>query len=124
MKRVRSLRSDLTYFKQLVGAGFDGIAAARHELDRPVFTPSLQRAAWTPAVLGGTVGALTARLIGKDKRASGIAIGGLVGTMCGVGAALAWTSRDFTRPAARNAFRRVNSARDAHWLELNPIDYA
>jgi hypothetical protein len=63
-------------------------------------------------------------MIGKDKRASGMAIGGLVGTMCGVGAALAWASRDFTGPAARKAFRRINTARDAHWLELNPIDYA
>ena len=124
MKPVRSLRSDLTYFKQLVGAGLDGIVAARLEMNGPLFTPPLQTVAWTPAAVGATIGALGARLIGKEKRASGVAIGSLVGSICGFGAALAWASRDFTGPAARKALRHVNTARDAHWLELNPIDYA
>jgi len=123
MKPVRSLRSDLTYSRQLVRAGLDGIAAARQELDGP-FTPRLQIAAWAPAAVGATIGALGTRWIGKDNRASGVAIGGLVGSVCGLGAALAWASRDIAGPAVRKIFRRINTARDAHWLELNPIDYA
>ena len=118
------MSSDFTYFKQLVGAGLNGIAAARQESHGRVFTPSLQTIAWTPAAIGATVGALGARLVRRDKSASGVAIGGLIGSLFGFGAALAWASRDFTGPAARKTLRGVNAVRDAHWLETHPITYA
>jgi hypothetical protein len=124
MKPVRSLRSDMAYVKQLVGAGFDGIAAARLETAGRIFVPPLQTVVWTPAAIGATMGALSTRMIAKNKSASGVAVGGLIGSVFGFGAALAWSSRHFTRPAARHTIRRVNAARDAHWLESHPIDYA
>ena len=115
---------DFTYTRQLVGAGMDAIAAARQESIGPIFRPPLQTVAWTPTAIGATIGALGTRLIRRDKGASGVAIGGLIGSMFGFGAALAWASRDFTGPAARKTLRGVNSVRDAHWLETHPITYA
>ena len=124
MEAVRSLRSDLTYCKRLLGAGWNGIAAARKQADRPLFSPPLQSVVWTPTAVGATVGALTRRLIGKDKSASGVALGGLLGSVLGLSAVLVWASREFTGPAARKSLRCINAARDAHWLESHPIDYA
>ena len=115
---------NLRYAKQLIGAGLDGIAAARQESNGAIFTPPLQTVAWTPTAIGAMIGALGTRLIRRDKGASGAAIGGLIGSVFGFGAALAWASRDFTGPAARKTLRGVNTVRDAHWLESHPITYA
>ena len=115
---------DFTYTRQLVGAGMDAIAAARQECKGAIFTPPLQTVAWTPTAIGATIGALGSRLIRRDKGTSGAAIGGLIGSVFGFGAALAWASRDFTRPAARKTVQGVNTVRDAHWLESHPITYA
>jgi hypothetical protein len=123
MPSLRSLESDLAYVRELLGAGADGIASARRELAGRVFTPPLHPAAWTPAAVGATVG-LTARLMSKRNSRSSVAMSGLVGTVLGFGAALAWTSRGFTALACRRAVRHVNATRDAHWLEAHPIDYA
>jgi hypothetical protein len=123
MANVRSLESDLAYVKALLGAGAVGIASARRELAGRVFAPPLHPAAWTPAAVGATVG-LTTGLIRKRKSRSSVAIGGLVGSVLGFSAALAWTSRHFTAVVCRRAVRHVNATRDAHWLEANPIDYA
>jgi len=114
------MRFDLTYFKQLLGAGLDGIAAARQESHGRV----LQTVDWTPTAIGATIGALGTRLVRREKGASSVAIGGLIGSVFGFGAALAWASRDFTGPAARKTLRSLNAVRDAHWLETHPITYA
>ena len=124
MEAVHLIESDLTYLKQLVRAGLDGIDSARHELDGGILTSPLQTVVWKPAVVGATVGMLGTHLMGNRKSASRVAMGGLVGSVLGFGAALAWASRGFIRPAARAAARRVNATRDAHWLETHPIDYA
>ena len=124
METVHSLESNLAYLKQLVGAGLDGIDSARHELDGGVFTSPLQAVVWTPTAIGATIGILSTRLIGNRKSASSVAMGGLAGSVLGFGAGLVWTSRRLIGPAARTAIRRVNAARDAHWLETHPIDYA
>ena len=118
---MRSRDLSISYWKGLVAAGVDGIASARRE---QTVRPSGRSALWTPAAMGAAAGALSARLLGKRKSASGIAVGGLLGSLVGWGAAVAWTSRGLMAPAARGAARRVNALRDAHWLEANPINYA
>ncbi len=104
------------YFKTLVGAGWEGIHSTRYE---PVET-----AVWKPAAIGATFGMLSTRVIGKNKSASRVAMGGLVGGALAFSAAIAWALRRHVGPAAGAAMRHVNAARDAHWLETNPIDYA
>jgi hypothetical protein len=114
---------NLTYLKSLVVAGLDGISQARREARDSVFTPALGPVAWKSVAAGACAGALGARVTGSQK-VPRLVLGVLVGTLAGLGAAVAWTSRSFTASAARSALQLVNAARDAHWLEANPIDYA
>lgn len=123
MVATRWLESEFAYIKSLAGAGVDGISEARREVCGQVFTPSLNSVAWKSAAAGAVAGAVGARLTGKRKPLP-IALGGMAGSLVGLGAAAVWTSRCFTASATRSAFRCVNAARDAHWLKENPIDYA
>lgn len=112
------------YIKELVRAGLDGIAAARHEMGGAAFSPAPEAVLWTPAAVGAALGVLSTRLIGNRKSVSHLGMGGLVGSVVGFGAGFAWASRGYSGCAARRAIRFVNAARDAHWLETHPIDYA
>jgi hypothetical protein len=114
--QTRSLGSNLTYLKQLAGAGLEGIESTRREI-----RPSVP--GWAPVAIGVVIGVLGATITGRRK-ASKTAIGGLVGSIVGFGAGLAWTSGRSLGPAARAAARRVNEVRDARWLATNPITYA
>ena len=117
------LASDIAYFRNLVRAGLNGITSARNERSG-VFTPRWKAAAWTPALVGAAVGALST-CFDKDRRSvQRAAMGGLVGSALGFGGGVAWASRGFTGTAARHAIRSVNHVRDARWLERNPINYA
>ena len=122
MRTTHALEFDLTYLKQLIGAGLDGIESARREHAGGEFAS--RPGVWTPAAIGTTLGVLTTRLAGKRKSASRTAWGGVVGGVLGISAGLAWASRGLIGHAARTATRRVNATRDAHWLETHPIDYA
>jgi hypothetical protein len=113
----------LVYLKDLVVAGLHGVASARDELDGEVFAAA-RPAVWTTAAIGAAVGMLSTGMAGGRKSASNLALRGLVGSMVGCGAGFAWTSRRFTRAAAHRARRLVDAARDAHWLQKHPIDYA
>lgn len=123
MGTTRGIPSDIGYLKALIGAGLDGISSARQELGGRVLTPPLRSVVWKPAAIGATVGALGVRLTG-NRKSSSIAVGGLLGSLAGFAAALAWTSRRFAGSAARKAFDRVSATREAHWLAGHPIDYA
>jgi hypothetical protein len=122
MGTPRTIHSDLHYVKQLAAAGWKGVAATRHEMPAGVFAPPL--AFPTALSVGAAIGLLGTGATARRRKASSMALGGVVGSLVGLGAVTAWASRHFTRAASRAAIRRVNAARDAHWLELNPIDYA
>ncbi len=124
MEPVHSLQLDLTYLKQLIGAGLDGIEIARRELDAGVVPSPSRPQVWKPAAIGTTMGILATRSSGTRKSASRTALSGLAGGVLGLGLGLAWASRGLIRHAARTAVRRVNLTRDAHWLETHPINYA
>ncbi len=124
MSVLRGLEFELRYARNLVAAGRDGIAAAREECDGRMLSPSSKTAVLPPAVIGAGVGLLSGGLFGKRRSASRLAIGGVVGSVVGLGAGVAWQSRRFTTRAARNAARRIGIVADQRWLEKNPIDYA
>jgi len=119
MELLRSLKSELLYATEMAGAGLNGIASARQDFDRNLFTP-----AWMPTAIGGGIGLLSRFLVGKRRSASSVAIGGLLGSVVGFTAGVAWKSRHVTGTAARKSIRLVNAVRDARWLEQNPVDYA
>ena len=121
---MKLLRAELDYLKELTGAGLDGIAAARREFSGPVFETAPNGRAWTPAAVCAGIGIMSGVLAGRGGSRSRVVVGGLVGSVVGSAALLAWTSRRFARTAAHRAFRSVNAARDQRWLKANPIDYA
>ncbi|MBZ5586070.1 MAG: hypothetical protein LAQ30_28545 [Acidobacteriia bacterium] len=123
MGTVHALESDFVYLRDLFAAGLDGLASARHELDGRVFAAA-KPAVWTTTVIGAAVGMLSTRAAGGRRSASNLAMGGLLGSIVGCGAGVAWTSRRFTWTAAHHAVGLVNRVRDARWLEKHPIDYA
>jgi hypothetical protein len=47
----------------------------------------------------------------------------LIGGAVGLGAGAVWASRDSAGAAARTAIRKINAARETHWLESHPIAY-
>ena len=114
MKTSQSLRSDITYVRCLTRAVLDGITSAPETTADGAFAPILTAALWTPTAIGAPIGVLTARL----------GLGGLVGSALGFGAGVAWISRGITEAVARSTMQKINSVRDARWLEKNPIDYA
>jgi hypothetical protein len=124
MKASPSLKCDITYISHLTKAVFDGLTSAPKGTASRGFTPILTATAWTPTAIGAAVGVLSARLSRRHRSGYRVAVGGLVGSALGFGAGVAWTSRDFTGAVARSTIQKVNSVRDAHWLERNPIDYA
>jgi hypothetical protein len=120
MGAVFPVATELAYAKRLIGAGWEGFASARGERE----TRTLPGVSWTPAAIGAAVGVLSARAFGNRRSASTVALGAVIGSMVGCGAAVAWKSRGLVLPAALGALREVNAIRDARWLETNPIDYA
>jgi len=124
METFPSLKSDITYIKYLTKAVLDGFTSAPKGNAGRAFTPVLTGGVWTPAVIGAAIGLLSASLSKGHRSGRRVAVGGLVGSAVGFGAAVAWTSRDFTGTIARSTIRKVNSVRDARWLEKNPIAYA
>jgi len=123
MAGLDSRKSDFAYLKDLVGAAWDGISAARGEMQGSVFTPPLQNSVWRPVSIGAGIGMLGA-VATKRKSAARLAMGALAGGAVGFGVALASASRQFAGFATHGALRRVNAVRDARWIETHPIDYA
>lgn len=119
----RSLKSDLSYAKNLVGAGLTGITSAPRNPDARPFVPALARMVWAPTLVGAAAGILRACL-SKNKSGQNTLLNALVGSALGFSGAVVWASKDYTGAAARNAMQNVNSVRDARWLEKNPIAYA
>jgi hypothetical protein len=119
-----NVKSDLVYARKLVEAGVNGVATAWEKAgDRPL-EPMTGSAVWMPAGIGAAAGLLSVCLNRNRRSASSLAAFGLLGSVLGFGAAVAWASRDFSGTAVRTARHKVNTLRDARWLEHHPIDYA
>jgi len=124
MRASPSLESDVTCIRYLTKGVLDGVASApKGTADRP-YTPLSRGAVWTATAIGAAIRVLSANLSKRDRSGYRVAVGGLVGGALGFGAGVAWTSRAFTGAIARSTIQKVNSVRDARWLEKNPIDYA
>jgi hypothetical protein len=119
----------IDYGRNLVSSGLEGARSARQRnLEgtpvRSILVSSV-RGACMPAVIGAFVGALGASIGQRRKPNYGAVLGaGLLGAAIGLTTGMAWGTRRLTGDMARGAKRNINAARDAHWLERNPIDYA
>jgi hypothetical protein len=124
MRSSPSLQSNLTYTKRLAKAVLDGVTSAPKGTAARSFTPASSGAVWAPMAIGAAIGALTTSLAGKRRSGYNVAAGCLLGSALGLGAGMAWASREFGGAVARGTLRKVNDVRDARWLEKNPIAYA
>lgn len=117
-----------TYGRKLVRSAMQGARAGEEVFlhGRPLHS-FLDESAWhalKPAALAACVGALGG-LCAARHRSTGRALAwGVLGATLGFGFSLAWESRALTTSIASAAWRKITSARDEHWLERHPIDYA
>jgi hypothetical protein len=121
MRTPHVSKPNLTYVSSLAKAGWDGVVTAPKER---VAQSVLHRGIWAPLLVGAGIGVLSACIGKGSKSGHHLAIGGLLGTALGLGGSIAWASRNYTEGVARSVIHKVNDARDAHWLEKNPIAYA
>ena len=74
--------------------------------------------------MGTCIGAL-AGCFGSGHRSSVKVLAfSLLGCVIGFGAGVFWENRGLAASVADGALRNIDKARDEHWLEKHPIDYA
>ncbi len=76
------------------------------------------------AVLGAGIGIACSYLGNRKKFTAESALFGALGGIAGLLIGAGWSSRHATNGMASGAIKNINTARDAHWLERHPIDYA
>jgi hypothetical protein len=105
---------ETSYFRQLIEAGWSGVVSAHQKSlgNEP------SRVLFVPAAVGAAVGALSESFRGR-KSGSSVAKAAILGSAVGLSVGAAWSSRD----SATAAIRKINAARDLHWLEKHPVAY-
>src|SRR5690349_10929199 len=112
------LQSEVEYARDIVRAG----------LETPPSTPfhlaNVSQSALAPAALGVAIGVLSVFMGQKGRSTSSAVVSGLLGGALGFAGGVAWGTRDQARRYYQHAAHNVQSVRDAHWLEKNPVAYA
>jgi hypothetical protein len=121
-------KSKIEYGKKLIQTGMAGARSGREEFLHgnslgPFFKHTIRQALRSGA-LGACVGVL-ASFPGRRRASVGRAFGyGLVGALVGFGAGMIWQGRPLGASMVTGALKNLGQARDQHWLERHPIDYA
>ena len=128
MNSPHSLASTLTYGRQLVDAGIAGIRrgqdSALNGQPLSALAADSARDSLKLAVAGACLGLLPTYILGRRRRCSTVLAFGALGSTVGFVAAFSWKTRKVASTLAHSAARELRRARDEHWLEMNPIDYA
>ena len=120
--------STVHYGRKLVDSAVDGVRSGEDEflvdgrLNAYLAKGALRSLA--PAAMGVALGACCGSLRRERQSALRILTGCILGGLVGFGAGMAWETRYLTESIGSNVRKRVQSVRDQHWLEENPIDYA
>jgi len=121
-------KSTVEYGRKLVDSTVDGIRTGEDEfLVDGRLTPYLAKGATrslAPAAIGAILGAYCGGLRRERRSAARVLTGCILGGLVGFGAGMVWETRYLTESIGANVSKRVQSVRDEHWLEENPIDYA
>ncbi|HXZ79482.1 MAG TPA: hypothetical protein VEG30_06090 [Terriglobales bacterium] len=107
----------------LEGARYGGETYLHGKPLNPFLAESV-RGALKPAIVGLCVSLLGCCSAKRRSSASRAIAYGLIGGVVGFGASIVWRSRLLAASVASGAMHSVSRARDEHWLEQNPIDYA
>jgi hypothetical protein len=128
MKAQTWLNSEVAYGEELIRSAIAGGRSARDKALAPEpASVALARSAQTClpwAAMGASIGILA--LYSRTKRSSAprAVAYGLLGGLFGFVANMVLSTRQITAETVRGAMRSVNTVRDVHWLQKNPIDYA
>jgi hypothetical protein len=120
------VEENLEFARDLVSTALDGAkdSAVRSEDRLPKVLVKSAPGALGLAVLGAGVGIACSYLGNKRKLTAQSALLGAIGGVAGLLVGVGWSTRHLTNGMANGAMKNVRSARDAHWLERHPIDYA
>jgi len=128
MNQPHRSTSNMDYGRKLLNSALEGARSGGetflHGKPLSPFLAESARSAWKPAALGLCLSALSCYSGRRQKSAAKAVAFGLLGGVVGFGASLLWGSRLLAASAASGALRSIGRARDEHWLEQNPIDYA
>jgi hypothetical protein len=121
-------KSEVEYGRKVFSSGLAGARTGGEAFlkGRPL-TPFLSKAvrnASTPAAVGAVLGVLSSYPGNRQRFANRAFTFGVLGWAVGLSLSIAWQSRGLTASVASGALRNIGRARDEHWLERNPIDYA
>lgn len=121
-------KSSAEYGRKLLHSGLEGARSGREEfLSGKPMTPFLNESAQNAviaAAIGASIGVLGGFAARRHNSAGRTLAYGLFGGAIGLGAGVFWESRRLTASVVAGALRNIGRARDEHWLEKNPIDYA
>ena len=122
------LKSGIVYGCDLLRSAVEGARSAEEEIrgeesPRSVLVRSA-RTALVSSVTAASFGVVAGYWASKRKPAHNAVAFGLLGAVIGFAAGMAWGTRHVTGGIARGAIKKMDSARDAHWLAKHPVDYA
>jgi hypothetical protein len=121
-------KSSADYSRKLVDSAVEGALAGEDKFlkEEPLvpFLNEAARRALAPAVVGACLGALHGYLENGRRSTSRAFADGLLGGAIGFGAGMIWENRELTASVVSGAWEHIGKARDEHWFEKNPIDYA
>ncbi len=128
MKVTEWVGENLEYGRKLVNTGLEGAqaggeAALGEERIPQVLLHSAPSSVGL-AAFGAGVGVLCSYLSNKRKMSNECVLFGILGGVAGLLVGLGWSTRHLTSGVAVGAMRNVKTARDEHWLDRHPIDYA
>jgi len=119
------LKSGIAYGCDLLRSAVEGARSAGQQIgkEESVLMRSA-RASLAPSLAVASLCAVAGYWAGKRKPAYNTVALGLLGAVIGFAGGMAWSTRHMTGGLARGAIESVNAARDAHWLNKHPVDYA
>lgn len=127
MTADKKVRNRLQYGRTLVHSGLSGLRNGRdsHLHGQPlsgVLTESA-RGALGLAVIGTCAALIGSCFSHRERKAKAVGYG-VAGSVIGLAVGLAWKTRELTSSMGRSALKEIGTARDEHWLQTHPIDYA
>ncbi|MBE0657385.1 MAG: hypothetical protein IH602_06820 [Bryobacteraceae bacterium] len=127
MSVSETIKTNLSYGKEIVESGIEGAAEARktalESAENADMVTAAAQESWQAAALGAMVGAILGVVADDRKPVRGVIAGGLLGLAAGFAGSFAWKTRPLTGAMAREAGRRIGAVRDEHWLAENPVNY-
>jgi len=128
MNLRESSNSDFDYGRKLLNSGLEGARSGREAFlhGKPLirFLSESARKALSVAAVGACIGLLSSHLGNWQESASRAFAFGMFGGAIGFGLGVAWGNRRLGASVVSGAWKNIGRARDEHWLERNPIDYA